>query len=89
LKTFYFANPGSITYVIPSIVNEVSAIFVAITIFLPGIPFLFGGGPASKIFYYIFGGNVEYNGTHLTGPTSGPSFSTSFVIFLHASSISL
>lgn len=43
----------------PSIVKEVSAIFVAITIFLPGIPLLLGGGGSSKILYYKFGGSVE------------------------------
>lgn len=36
----------------PSIVIEVSAIFVAITIFLPFTPFLLGGGANSNIFYY-------------------------------------
>lgn len=88
LNTFCFAKPGSITYVIPSIVNDVSAIFVAITILRPGIPFLFGGGGPSNIRYYYTGGRVEYRGTHFTKPTSEPSFSISFVIFLHASSIS-
>ena len=44
LNTFYLEKPGSITYVIPSIVNDVSAILVATTIFLPGIPFLLGYG---------------------------------------------
>ena len=72
----------------PSIVIEVSATFVATTIFLPGTPFLFGGGAGSNIFYCSAGGRVEYSGTHLTGPTSFPNFSISFVIFLHASSIS-
>lgn len=52
LNTFYLENPGSITYTIPSIVKEVSAILVAIIIFLPGIPFLLVGGGASKILYY-------------------------------------
>jgi hypothetical protein len=41
------------TNVIPSMVSDVSAILVAMTIFLPGTPFLFCGGGASKIFYYI------------------------------------
>lgn len=88
LKTFYLANPGSITYVIPSIVRDVSAILVAITILRPGIPLRLGGGAASKIFYCRLGGRVEYNGTHLTGPTSYPNFSNSLVNFLQASSIS-
>jgi hypothetical protein len=37
LNTFCFAKPGSITYVIPSIVNDVSAIrVVRIILILPG-----------------------------------------------------
>jgi hypothetical protein len=44
LNTFCFENPGSITKTIPSIVIEVSATFVAITIFRPGVPYLFGAG---------------------------------------------
>lgn len=88
MYTFYLAKPGSTTYVIPSIVKDVSAILVAITIFLPGTPLLFGGGASSNIFCYILGGRVEYKGIHLTGPTSEPIFSISLVTFLHASSIS-
>ncbi len=84
LNTFYFENPGSITKVIPSIVREVSAIFVAITIFLPGTPFLFGGGGSSNIFYCIKGGKVEYKGIHLTGPASGPNFSSKKLRYLLA-----
>lgn len=42
LNTFCLLNPGSITYTTPSIVILVSAIFVEITIFLPGRPFNFG-----------------------------------------------
>jgi len=34
LNEFYLANPQSITYIIPSIVRLVSAIFVAKTTFL-------------------------------------------------------
>ena len=34
LYEFYFANPQSITYIIPSIVKLVSAMFVARTTFL-------------------------------------------------------
>lgn len=59
LNTFYFANPGSMTYVIPSIVKDVSAMLVAITILRPGTPFLLGGGGGSNIFYYKLGGSVE------------------------------
>jgi hypothetical protein len=52
LYTFYFERPGSITYTIPSIVREVSAILVEITILRPAIPALFLGGAASKILFY-------------------------------------
>lgn len=38
LYTFCLANPGSITNTIPSIVNDVSAMLVETTIFLPGGP---------------------------------------------------
>lgn len=46
LKVVCFENPPSITYIILSIVNDVSAIFVAKTIFLD--PF----GVGSKILAY-------------------------------------
>ena len=36
--TFWLAKPGSITNTTPSIVNEVSAILVATTTFLPMAP---------------------------------------------------
>jgi hypothetical protein len=88
LYIFCFANPGSITYTIPSIVREVSAIFVATTHFLPGTPLLFLGGAGSKILCYYAGGSVEYNGTTSILPTSSPSFFTSLVISLQACSIS-
>lgn len=51
LNTFYLENPGSMTYTIPSIVSEVSAILVATIIFLPSIPLEFLAGGGSKIFY--------------------------------------
>lgn len=46
LNTFCFENPGSTTYTIPSIVNDVSAIFVATTHLRPGYPDLFIPGGA-------------------------------------------
>jgi hypothetical protein len=49
----------------PSIVSEVSAIFVHTIIFLPAIPLLFGAGGESNIFYYILGGSEEYRGMTL------------------------
>jgi len=69
-------------------VRDVSAIFVQTMIFLPGIPFEFAAGGASKIFYYAAGGRVEYNGTTLTGPQLSPCFSDSLLIYLQAVSIS-
>lgn len=84
LNTFYLENPGSTTYTIPSIVKEVSAILVAIIIFLPGIPFLFLGGGLSKILYCILGGKEEYKGIILTSPHSSFYFSISFFMFLQA-----
>jgi hypothetical protein len=59
LYVFYLANPGSTTYTIPSIVSEVSAMLVATTHFLPGIPLLFLGGAGSNILYYWAGGRDE------------------------------
>jgi hypothetical protein len=88
LKTFYLANPGSITYTIPSIVNEVSAIFVDIIIFRPAIPFLLEDGAGSNIFYCIDGGRELYRGIMLTFPTLSPYFWISYLIALHAFSIS-
>ena len=51
-KIFYLENPGSTTYTIPSIVNDVSAILVATTHFLPGRPNLFFPGGDEHIYYY-------------------------------------
>ena len=45
--TFCLENPGSTTYTIPSMVNDVSAIFVDTTIFRPGGPPGVRGGGAS------------------------------------------
>ena len=61
LYTFCLLNPESTTYTTPSIVNDVSAILVEITIFRPGFPFL-ASGADSKIRCCFFGGNDEYNG---------------------------
>jgi hypothetical protein len=47
--TFCFANPGSITNTTPSIVREVSAIFVETTTFRPMAPFGLFAGAGSKI----------------------------------------
>jgi hypothetical protein len=74
LYTFYFENPGSTTYTMPSIVREVSAIFVEITHFLPGIPLEFGPGAFEKIYCYCYEGSVLYSGTTSMFPTVSPSF---------------
>lgn len=61
----------------PSMVSDVSAMFVDTTTFLPMAPLgLFGGG-GSKILCCRLGGRVEYSGIHFMSPTSGPRFSTS------------
>mmetsp|Transcript_20057 Transcript_20057/g.43894 ORF Transcript_20057/g.43894 Transcript_20057/m.43894 type:complete len:130 (-) Transcript_20057:909-1298(-) len=66
LYTFCFENPGSITYTIPSMVREVSAMFVDTTIFRPaGPPFGRAGGAASKIFLLHGGGQCGVQGDHL------------------------
>lgn len=59
LNTFCLENPGSITYTIPSIVMEVSATLVATIIFLPGVPYLLGGGALSNILCCWSGERVE------------------------------
>ena len=56
--------------------------------FLPYNPFLLGKGGSSNILYCIIGDNVEYKGITLRGGASSPSFSTSFLIYLQAYSIS-
>ena len=56
--------------------------------FLPGKPFLFLGGGGSNILYCEFGVNVEYKGITSRLGTSSPILSTSFLICLHANSIS-
>ena len=49
-RTFCLAKPGSTTYTIPSMVREVSAMFVEKTILRPGgPPGLRGGGGGSKM----------------------------------------
>lgn len=87
-STFCLANPGSMTNTTPSIVKDVSAIFVETTTLRPIAPFALFGGAASKILCCKFGGRVEYNGIHFNSPTSGPKLSISFFILLQASSIS-
>lgn len=72
----------------PSIVKDVSAIFVETTTLRPIAPFALLGGAASKILCCKLGGRVEYNGIHFNSPTSGPKLSISFFILLQASSIS-
>lgn len=88
LYTFCFANPGSITKTTPSMVRDVSAIFVDTTTLRPIAPFgLFGGG-SSKMRCCRLGGSVEYSGMHFSSPTSGPKLSISLFILLQATSIS-
>lgn len=82
------AKPGSITNTTPSIVKDVSAMFVDTTTLRPIAPLGLFGGAASKILCCKFGGRVEYNGIHFNSPTSGPRLSISFFILLQASSIS-
>ncbi len=86
--TFCFEKPGSITNTTPSIVSDVSAIFVETTTLRPIAPFDLLGGALSKILCWRLGGNVEYNGIHFRSPISGPRFSISLFILLQASSIS-
>lgn len=88
LYTFCLAKPGSITNTTPSMVKEVSAMFVETTTFLPIAPFGLFGGASSKILCCRLGGRVEYKGMHLSSPTSGPKLSISLLILLHATSIS-
>ena len=87
LYTFCLENPGSITYTMPSMVRDVSAMFVETTIFLPAMP-LRGGGASSKILCCCCGGRDAYRGTTLTSPTLSPALPISRRIFMHASSIS-
>ena len=47
--TFCFENPGSMTNTIPSMVSEVSAMFVETTTFLPMAPLARFGGAFSNI----------------------------------------
>ena len=70
LYTFCLAKPGSMTYTMPSMVREVSAMLVDTTILRPaGPPTRAGGGAGSKISCCCFGGRVEYSGYTFTGPT--------------------
>lgn len=86
LKTFCLLKPGSITNTTPSIVSEVSAIFVETITFRPTFPSFVGGlGPNIRCCWA--GGRVEYRGMHSRSPRS-VLFLASFSIFLQASSIS-
>eukprot|EP00958_Prasinococcus_capsulatus_P025993 scaffold4518_cov410-Prasinococcus_capsulatus_cf.AAC.13 len=68
--TFCFEKPGSMTYTIPSIVRDVSAMFVDTTILRPAGPSgVRGWGAASNIRVCWCGGNVEYSGSTSVGPT--------------------
>ncbi len=70
LYTFCLAKPGSMTYTMPSIVREVSAMLVDTTILRPaGPPTRAGGGAGSKMSCCCLGGRVEYSGYTFTGPT--------------------
>ena len=64
LYIFYFYKPESITYTIPSIVTDVSAIFVATTIFL------YLSGSFLNTFYYSKELNAPYKGYTTTGSAS-------------------
>lgn len=88
LPTFCLAKPGSITYTTPSMVSDVSAIFVDTTHLRPIAPLGLLGGGGSNILCCRLGGKVEYRGIHFISPTSGPRLSTSLWILLQASSIS-
>lgn len=48
LYTFCFANPGSITYTMPSMVSDVSAMLVLMMIFRPAGPSGRAGGGACR-----------------------------------------
>lgn len=63
LYTFCLANPGSMTYTMPSMVSDVSAMLVETMILRPaGPPGRSGGGACSKMRCCCWGGRVEYNG---------------------------
>ena len=64
---FLFRKPRSTTYTIPSIVKDVSAMFVDTTTFLPGIPPTDKASGASSKFLLLTRHN-EYNGTTFTAP---------------------
>lgn len=58
-NTFCLAKPGSMTNTTPSMVKDVSAIFVETTTLRPTAPFGLLGGAGSKILCCKFGGRVE------------------------------
>jgi len=57
--TFCLANPGSITKTTPSMVKDVSAMFVETTTLRPIAPLGLLGGAGSKILCCRLGGSVE------------------------------
>ena len=87
-QTFCFENPGSITNTTPSIVRDVSAMFVDTTHLRPMAPLARLGGAGSKMRCCCWGGSVEYRGMQRNSPISGPKLSISFFNLLQASSIS-
>ena len=73
LRTFCFENPGSTTNTIPSIVREVSAMFVLTTSFRPGGPDgCLGGGASLNMSCCSLGGREEYRGYTHRGPHMSP-----------------
>ena len=71
--TFCFEKPGSTTYTMPSIVREVSAMFVLTTSFRPaGPPGYLGGGASLNMSCCCLGGREEYRGYTLRGPQVSP-----------------
>ena len=59
VRTFCLENPGSMTNTTPSMVREVSAMFVETTTLRPMAPLGLVGGAASKILCWRAGGRVE------------------------------
>ena len=59
VRTFCLENPGSMTNTTPSMVREVSAMFVETTTLRPMAPLGLVGGADSKILCWSVGGRVE------------------------------
>jgi hypothetical protein len=88
-RTFCLENPGSMTYTMPSMVSDVSAMLVDTTILRPGgPPGITGPGAGSKIFCCCAGGSVEYSGRASSTPYCASNFGLSAAILWHMSSIS-